>query len=127
MHTLGGELEEKELFEEGVKLMRWFAKPFSTIGFTRAGVVDGEIAQKAGKQGKGMPQCKAVAALQKKDDDEDDQEARGGASKRQKTVQETGQFTAAVNRRKRAPGGRNDTSSGDKAKKKASSGHNHTE
>ena len=81
----GRELEEKEMFEEGVKLMRWFAKPISTIEFTRAGVVEGEIAQKAGKRRKGVPQCKAAAALQKKDDNEDDQEARGGASKKQKT------------------------------------------
>ena len=35
----GRELGGKELFEEGVKLMRGFAKPFSEIEDTKAGAV----------------------------------------------------------------------------------------
>ena len=37
----------KELFEEGVKLTRWFAKPFSEIEYTRAGAVAGETVKTA--------------------------------------------------------------------------------
>ena len=88
------ELKEKELFEKGVKLMRWFSKPFSEIEFTRAGAVEGEIAriarimpriaQKFDKQRKDAEGCKAAAVFQR-DDDEDDDDARGGAPKRQRT------------------------------------------
>jgi hypothetical protein len=88
----GRGLGEKELFEEGVKLMRWFAKPFSEIEYTKAGAVAGEtvktariaprVAQKAGKAG-----CKTTTGSQRGDDG-DDADARGGASKRQRTAQQ---------------------------------------
>jgi hypothetical protein len=128
----GRELEEKELFEEEVKLMRWFAKPFSKIEFTRAGAVTGEIARtarimprvarKASKQREGAMGCKTAAVFRSGDNEEGD-DARGDAPKGQMT----GQFSAAVSTRKRASGDQSDASGKSKTEKKASSGHNHTE
>ena len=96
--------------------MRWFAKPFSEIEYTKAGAVAGETV-KTSKTG-----CKTTTGSQRGDNGDDD-DARGDASKRQRT----GPFSTAVNARMRASGEQNSASSKGGTKRKASGGHNHTE
>ena len=85
--------------------MRWFAKPFSEIEYTKAGAVG----------------CKTTTESQRGDDGDDDDDARGDASKRQRI----GLFIRAVSGQKRTFDGQDGAPS--RGKRKAGNSHNQAE
>jgi hypothetical protein len=94
-------LSDVELFEEGVKLMRWFAKPFAETRFTKIRTREGDEVKKAAGRKRTLKRCKGDMPAKGEGDDPDDPDS--GNARRRRT---TGTIdTDSTRKKKRLDGG----------------------